>query len=291
LGSGPGARDSWPALDVRLPHGAAPLLEELLLAILDDFEPSALDREDAGAGRLTVFFSSSESRNGARRAVRERFGADGVSAAPVEVPDGGWAARSQAGLRRVRIGRVVVSPPWDRDDRTDAADGVWIEILPSMGFGTGHHASTRLCVLALQRLDLYGRRVLDVGTGSGILAIAAVRLGAARAVGVDTDPDALAAARDNLGRNEVSGRVEFRQADLRDMRAHPAPVVTANLSGALLAGAAHHLSEAIEPGGFLIASGFTDADTDVLRALETELTLVRLDREDEWLCATLRRPG
>jgi ribosomal protein L11 methyltransferase len=222
--------------------------------------------------------------------VRERFGPQGVSAAPVEVPDDGWAARSQAGLRRVRVGRLVISPPWDLDDRTEAEDTVWIEILPSMGFGTGHHASTRLCVLALQRLDLQGRWVLDVGTGSGILAIAAVKLGAARGVGVDIDQDALAATRDNLERNGIAERIELRLVDFRVESAWRAPVVTANLSAALLVNAAHRLSESIEPGGLLIAGGFTRGDADVLQALEGELSLVSLDGEDEWLCATLRRP-
>ena len=86
-----------------------------------------------------------------------------------------------------------------------------------MGFGTGHHATTRLCLELLQRIDVAGARVIDVGTGSGVLALAAWKLGAAGVTAVDNDPDALQNARDNIARNGGAGRIEVVQADLVDL--------------------------------------------------------------------------
>src|SRR4029077_18282934 len=136
-----------------------------------------------------------------------------------------------------------------------------IVIVPSTGFGTGHHATTRMCVQLLQTIDVRGARVLDVGTGSGILAIAAARLGADRTLGLDVDDDALFAARENLSYNPEARGVTFEAADVTSMQAvgarvlASANIVTANLTGALIVRSVEHLVAASRPGGLLVLSG------------------------------------
>jgi ribosomal protein L11 methyltransferase len=169
---------------------------------------------------------------------------------------------------------------------------VEIVILPSMGFGTGHHVTTRLCLAALQTIDLAGRTVLDVGTGSGVLAIAAELLGAARGVGIDVDPDAIQSARENLELNPGARQVTFETVDLAARALPPADIVTANLTGALLVRSALVLLAAVRPGGTLILSGIQSHERgEVLEAFadDTEVSWERT--EDGWVGIAVKKRG
>jgi len=167
---------------------------------------------------------------------------------------------------------------------------VYIVIEPSMGFGTGHHATTRLCLRALQEMDLTGAEVLDVGTGSGVLAIAACRLGARRATGIDNDADAIRSANDNLQLNAGAGDVNFVLADLAVWLDGPrADVVTANLTGAVLERAATLILATARPGGTLILSGLlTPEQPAVLAAFEAARFADAFD-EDGWAALILKK--
>ena len=155
-----------------------------------------------------------------------------AAATPLAIADEDWAARSQAGLKAVTVGGIIVAPPWDVP--------LTIVIQPSMGFGTGHHATTRLCLTALQRLNVRGREVLDVGTGSGVLAIAASRLGAAGVRAFDDDQDAIQAAWENLALNP-GAVVTMLVGDLRTLDLEPAHLVLANITGGMLIASAARL--------------------------------------------------
>ena len=260
-----------------------------MLAELDDFQPTAIQEPESPA-RFRAFFSSPDSRDAAARALAASFGIH-LFVESIDVHDDDWAARSQAALRAITVGRIVVTPPWDssrfRDAETLQDSAVLsVVIQPSMGFGTGHHATTRLMLRALQALPLDGRTVLDIGCGSGVLAIAGVKLGARSAVGIDIDPDALENARANAALNDVDDRATFELGDFRDM-SHHGDVVLANLTGGLLERSAAALAAALGPGGTLILSGFMESETSaVLAAIDRFVPLQSIAQEEEWMCAT-----
>lgn len=259
---------------------------DFVVAEVDEFSPTAV--EDAG-NALRIFFNSATDRDAAD--VHLRAAMPAVSGTPVDVPDEHWAERSQAALTAVRVGALTVAPPWDIP-----SDGSQvIVILPSMGFGTGHHASTRLCLGLLQELPMSGSRVCDVGTGSGVLAIAALRLGATTAVALDYDIDAVVCARESGELNHITAGLDIRQIDLeRDgiVSGEPFDVVLGNLTGGMLIRLVDRLVSMTTPGGSLILSGITLAEGDEVIAAFTSAGCEVVERRDEdgWIGLGLRLP-
>jgi ribosomal protein L11 methyltransferase len=267
---------SYPAVIVR---GAE---ADLVAALVDDFSPTAIEPRDED---VRVFFASAHDRDAAHRVLIATH-----DVTPAEISDEDWAKRSQENLQPVTVGRLTIVPnPQSRsqsESQLQAAIGnrqsaICLLIPPSMAFGTGHHATTRLCLEALQTTDLRQKTVLDLGTGSGVLAIAAALLGAAHATGIDCDPDAVQTARDNRDLNPASrDRVAFERGDLAATRLPSSAVVTANLTGPLLVRAASTIAGAVSAGGTLIVSGLlADERDDVCRAY-APMTAV-WEREDE----------
>jgi len=273
---------TWPALDIHP-------VSELLQAALVDYDATAVDEHAPDDWR--VFFTNAAERDRAGASLRVQF--PDATIEPVDVPDENWAARSQASLHAVRVGNIVIAPPWDvpagPQNRTLPTDDIVIVIQPSMGFGTGHHATTRLCIDALQRMNVAGRTVLDVGTGSGVLAIAASLLGASRSVGIDDDADAITAAQENLELNPPA-EATMLVADIRSTDVGSADIVCANLTGGLLIAAARTLQDFVARGGSLVLSGLMAVEEqDVLAAFPT-WTVEHRSEEDEWLCVVIARP-
>jgi ribosomal protein L11 methyltransferase len=277
----------YPALDLTwLAHPDESHVEQLLAAI-DDEGPTAVEDRPAG---VRVFFSSVDAR---RRAAADIAAFDpAVRSEAIDVPDEDWAERSQADLAPITVGRLTVKMTPGEISPGEISPGV-ILIRASMGFGTGHHASTRLCLTLLQRIPLAGRRVLDIGTGSGILAIAAWRLGAASAVGIDHDPDALTAARESVELNRATTAVSLATADLAagPLPGAPVDVVLANLTGALITREAAAIARAVAPHGHLIISGVMEDEEPTVAAalISVGLTIVDRDQEQEWIGAVFQR--
>ena len=174
------------------------------------------------------------------------------------LPEERWRDSWKRYFRPRRIGRrLLVSPSW-ATYRTRTGDTV-IEIDPGMAFGTGQHPTTAMCLRALEERLRRGDEVLDVGTGSGILAVAAAKLGARRVLALDIDPQAVKAARDNAVANGVGDVVEVREGTLPDSVAGERfDLIMANISGLTLERLAASLAGALRDGGALIVSGFLE---------------------------------
>jgi len=249
---------------------------DLVQAALVDFDVTAIDEPSPDS--LRVFFHDAAERDRALIELTPAF------------PDEDWAARSQAHLTAVHVDRIVVTPPWTPEFTNRIPGVTTVVIQPSMGFGTGHHATTRLCLAALQRANPRGRSVIDVGTGSGVLAIAASLLGATPAIGLDDDADAIQSARENLELNP-DARVDLRVGDLRTSVPGVADIVLANLTGTLLVQAASHLEALVAPAGRLILSGLLDQEEPAVTGAFPALSVLDRAREEEWVCLQLARPG
>jgi ribosomal protein L11 methyltransferase len=206
-----------------------------------------------------------------------------------------WAEAWKAYFPVLRVGRrIVIRPTWRRHRRRP--DDVVLALDPGMAFGTGLHPTTRLCLAALESLADDGRvegaRVLDVGCGSGILAIAAIKFGASDALGVDTDPIAIESTLANARRNRLARRVRARAGSLPSGEP-PFDVVLANLIAGVLVPLAGALHDEIRPGGTLVASGiFVDREGEVRAAFEAAgLAITGRSHEGDWVALTAVRPG
>jgi len=270
----------YPALEITFRVPTDPALIDRLYATLDDYDPLAI-HDDEAESCWRVFFRTPASRDAAVRTLTQQ---SDVSVSAIDVPDENWARRSQESLRAIEAGGLVIAPPWDVPHGATPV----IIIEPSTGFGTGHHATTRLCLQMLQRLELRNARVLDIGTGSGVLALAAWKLGASDVVAIDNDPDALENARDNIARNGAGPSIDVICDDLSGLRIQRADVVLANLTGAVLVRYADELKRLAVEGGYLILSGFAPQDAAVVRAAFRGVQVIDESVEGDWAALSLR---
>jgi ribosomal protein L11 methyltransferase len=287
---------SSPALLIHFPSGTSAAARDRLVAVLADYDLIAIHEDQISApASWTAHFATADARGAAADALITLAKDDGLRVEAIEVEDEDWARRTQADLPAIRVGRIIVAPPWDMPAAPPAGDAgtpppIVVEIEPSRGFGTGHHQSTRLCLVLLQTRTLDSRTVIDVGTGSGVLAIVAAKLGAAFVSAIDVDADAVENARENISRNGVGAAVEAHVRDLTEAALSPADVVTANLTGTLLARYAGALSTLVRHGGSLIVAGFTiDEKPLVLDAFESAFTLSESAEEDDWWAFVLTK--
>lgn len=211
------------------------------------------------------------------------------------LPPQDWAESWKRHFKPLLIGKkLLLKPGWSRS--RPARGQVAVVLDPGLSFGTGHHPTTAFCLReVVRRRPVQGQRsFLDVGTGSGILAIAAAKLGYAPVEGFDLDPEAIRVARANARRNGVLGRLRLWQADItartgRNRRRYD--LVCANLLTPLLISAARQLADCVRPGGHLVAAGVLDAEFRTLQAAfaRAGLRLCRSRRDGAWRAGTFVR--
>src|SRR3984957_10756588 len=194
--------------------------------------------------------------------------------------------------RRLWVCPTAAEPP-------DDPDAVVVRLDPGLAFGTGTHPTTALCLQILDSLPVSGRNVIDYGCGSGILGIAALKLGAAPVTAVDLDPQALLATRDNAMRNGVSANIDLQGVDMEGVDLEgagphgglrPAYCVMANILAGPLIELAPKLTAACEPGGFLLLSGLLKTQAyEVKAAYAHGFDMVQVVERDDWCCIYSRR--
>lgn len=195
--------------------------------------------------------------------------------------DRDWIRACLADLRPMRFGqRLWICPS---GHAVTEAHAVVVHLDPGLAFGTGTHPSTALCLRALDALDLNGSTVIDYGCGSGILAVAALKLGADSALGVDIDPQAILATRDNAERNGVANRLKAQRAD--PPVAVAADLLVANILSGPLQGLAPRFAQLVKPGGRLVLAGLLESDAGVIReTYRPWFELPTASHQAGWLC-------
>lgn len=205
-------------------------------------------------------------------------------------PEVDWSAEWRTRVSAHRLGRLVVTPPWLAEQHTEAER---IVIDPGMAFGTGEHETTRGVLRLMQRVIRDGDTVADLGAGSAVLAIAAAKLGAKRAIAIELDPDAIGNAEDNVARNGMRERVSILEGDAATLLPLVAPVrvVVANIVSSVLIALLPVISAALTPDGAAILSGIlTDERHDMEAALEDGgWRTVETDQEGAWWSAAIVR--
>jgi ribosomal protein L11 methyltransferase len=263
-------------------------VREIAAAQLADFVGGAV--EERGSG-LTAYLAPPADVDATLDELRAALPAD-VSVSWEWLQNQDWAAEWKRGLGpREVTPRLVVKPTWTT---WDAAPGqIVIDVDPQMAFGTGEHATTRGCLRLLDGVMLGGERTLDVGSGSAILAIAAVKLGASEAIAVEYDPDANLNAHENLEQNGVVAGVRIIEAMadpvlLGELGAFD--VILANILSGVIRPLLPAFRASLAPGGRLIVSGIlrTEHEAVVADAVAAGFRVDQVDQEEEWWSALLR---
>ena len=283
----------WLQAQLTVDKGRAPLIELLF----ENLGAVAVTMEDAGdepmlepapgetplwqATRITGLFEGDTDADSLRSTINQALAADVSRHLVLErLADQDWERAWMDQFHPMQFGRRLWIRP--SGNTITQPDAVIVDLDPGLAFGTGTHPTTALCLHWLDGQDLHGRTVIDFGCGSGVLGIAALKLGAARVVAVDHDPQAVLATRDNAARNAVDDRIEVLHSD--GFADHNADLVMANILANVLITLAPKIQRLVKPGGTLVMSGVLQAQADdVMRAYADSLDFRAIQTQDDWV--------
>ena len=283
----------WLQAQLTVDKGRAPLIELLF----ENLGAVAVTMEDAAdepmlepapgetplwqATRITGLFEGDTDADSLRSTINQTLATDVSRHLQLErLADQDWERAWMDQFHPMQFGRRL----WIRPSGSTIAqnDAVIVDLDPGLAFGTGTHPTTALCLRWLDGHDLHGKTVIDFGCGSGVLGIAALKLGASRVIAVDHDPQAVLATRDNAARNDVSDRIEVLHSDGFESRS--ADLVLANILANVLIALAPRIEELVTPGGQLVMSGVLQAQADdVMRAYADSLDFQAIQAQDDWV--------
>jgi ribosomal protein L11 methyltransferase len=297
-------------------HGQGGAVIEVPVDALEHELSSALPPESVRVKTFLPMDGSAETRRQRLEEGLWHLGQIHSIPEPVQtvIPESDWTEAWKKHFRSLSIGcNIRIVPAWDAPPaRPESPSEVIISLEPGMAFGTGLHPTTRLCLQALEENVWPGSAVLDVGTGSGILSIAAAKLGAGSVLALDADAVAVRTARENVERNDVADRVSVRQATLpgtdlqRWIPSHWAAngsldlletgrydLVLVNILARVIVGMAQAIAERISSKGSVIVAGLVESqERDVARAFEAQsLRVVGRSQEEDWICLVAQRSG
>lgn len=277
--------DSWWQIAVSCDSAEADTIAAVLVAA------TGQGVEEPDNGRLLTAVPTFAEAEEVMVMLRERV--SGITIELNELEPADWSVAWRDGIVPRTIGRLVVTPSWH--EITPNADQVVVTIDPEMAFGTGEHGSTRAALALMECLPLNGVHIVDLGSGSGILAIAGVLMGAASAIGIEMDQEAMPFAEANAERNGVADRARFLLGDAGELGpiAGPAPVVCSNILRTVNVQLLPAIAATLAPGGVVIFSGMEVPERELFLPVLSENGWQVVDEVTDagWWAVTARRPA
>ena len=272
-------------------------IEENLMTVYGELIDEKILNSDREKAAVSIYVSEERDLDEVLSFIDQRLFACGLSCRveKVGVDEEDWANQWKQFYKPLRIGEhLVVLPPWEE---TEIREGDVVVIMdPGMAFGTGTHETTRLCMSMLEKYLTPGCKMLDVGTGSGILAVAGAKMGAQRVCAYDIDPVAVRVANENFEVNGVADRVVCGVSDLLagvDRKEAPFSLVCANIVADILIRMAPDIASFMAVGGKLIASGIIEGRREDVKAamIKGGLTPIDADDEKDWCALVFEKRG